>query len=260
MQRGVSQSICISDTHIFLKLSPSAYALCVSFFISKMDMIITRLSGSSSRRGDTCSAAAPSMAAPHPLPVPPLHHVPGDASHSISTWNWIWRLWERREMPALHLALFKMGFFGIMLPDHYLNIFRLLPQEKFRLPRLAAHLITVFHTCSCWQARDGHLPEIPWGHECALEGNEICVGPFQGNHESLGASAVTQLRRICPLCEFFAVYFFWIVSLLYFPFISKLCLHLLLAVLISHSKRISRKPKNNKQKCILVNQHKAISH
>lgn len=55
-------------------------------------------------------------------------------------------------------------------------------------------------------------------------------------------------------------YFSWIVSLLYFPFTAKPCLHLLLAVLISHSKRILSKPKNNKQKCILVNQHKAISH
>lgn len=71
-----------------------------------------------------------------------------------------------------------------MVPDRYLNIFRLLPQENFRLPRLAAHLIIVFHTCSCWQARDGHLPEIPWGHEHALQGNEICVGAFQGNHKS----------------------------------------------------------------------------
>lgn len=107
---GVSQSICISDTHIFLKLSPSAYALCASFFISKMDMVITRLSGSS-RRGDACSAAVTStVLAPHPLPVPPLCRVPSDAGYSISTGNCIWRLWERREMPALSLALFEMVF------------------------------------------------------------------------------------------------------------------------------------------------------
>lgn len=148
----------------------------------------------------------------------------------------------------------------MMVPDRYLNIFRLLPQENFRLPRLAAHLIIVFHTCSCWQARDGHLPEIPWGHEHALQGNEICVGAFQGNHKSLGTPAVTQLRRICLLCEFFAVYFSWIFSLLYLPFTAKPCLRLLLAVLISRSKRISSKTKNNKQKCILANQHKAIPH
>lgn len=66
----------------------------------------------------------------------------------------------------------------MMLPNHYLNIFRLLPQETFRPPRLAAHLMVVFHTRSCWQARDGHLPEIPRGHERALQGNEISVGAF----------------------------------------------------------------------------------
>lgn len=166
----------------------------------------------------------------------------------------------REEKCQLCIQPCLRSFPGMMLPDHYLNIFRLLPQENFRLPRPAAHLIVVFHTRSCWQARDGHLPEIPWGHERALQGNEICVGAFQGNHKSLGAPAVTQLKRISPLCEFFAVYFSCTVSLLYFPFIAKPCLHLFLAVLISHSKRISSKPKNNKQKCILANQHKAISH
>lgn len=65
-----------------------------------------------------------------------------------------------------------------MLPNYYLNIFRLLPQGTLRLPRLAAHRIVVFHTRSCWQARDGRLPEIPWGHERALQGNEISVGAF----------------------------------------------------------------------------------
>lgn len=42
VQCGVSQSICISDTHIFLNLYPSAY-VCLRFFVSKMDMVITRL-------------------------------------------------------------------------------------------------------------------------------------------------------------------------------------------------------------------------
>lgn len=67
-QRGVSQSICISDTHIFLKLSAPAHALCVSFFVSKIDMVITRLSGSSSRRREI----------PALLPFPPWwqHHIP----------------------------------------------------------------------------------------------------------------------------------------------------------------------------------------
>lgn len=115
-----------------------------------------------------------------------------------------------------------------MVPDHYLNIFRLLPRENLGLLRLAARLMVVFHTCSCWQAPDGHLPEIPWGHECALQGNEICVGALKGNHKSLVSPAVTQLRRIRPLCEFFTVCFSWIVSLLYFPFIAKPCLLLFL--------------------------------
>lgn len=76
-----------------------------------MDMVITRPSGSSSRRGGACPAAvASAVAAPHPLPIPPLRRVPGNAGYSSSTCSCIWRLWERREMPAPRLALFKMAF------------------------------------------------------------------------------------------------------------------------------------------------------
>lgn len=48
----------------------------------------------------------------------------------------------------------------MMVPDHFLSIHGLVPEENFRVPRLVAHLTSVFRTGSCWQARDGDLPEI----------------------------------------------------------------------------------------------------
>lgn len=77
----------------------------------------------------------------------------------------------------------------------------------------------------------------------------------------LSTPAITQLGGISlKSSSAFAMYFSWIVSLFYFPFIAKPCLPLFLAVLISHSKRISQKPKKNKQKYILAQQQKAVSH
>lgn len=130
-QRGVSQSICISDTHIFLKLSPSAYALCVSFFISKMDMIITCLSGSSRRRGDTCSAPRWQHHIPFPFPLCTMCQamLATPSAPAIGSGDF-----GRGEKCQLCVQPCLRWFSGMMLPDHYLNIFRVLPQEDFRLP------------------------------------------------------------------------------------------------------------------------------
>lgn len=150
-----------------------------------------------------------------------------------------------------------------MLPDHFLQYPWARALAKLQAPQAGGtsdcHVLHRQLLAGMWQrlARNtvGSWVCIAGKRNlcgCLLRKPWACLWAPQRSHSSGESARKAALHLQCI--------FFWIVSLLHFSLAAKPCLHLFLAVLVSHSKRISQKTKKNKQNCILAHQQKAAPH